>query len=86
MQLFYFDIQHAIKKHDWIINNSGGLHGYRDLGLLESALGHIQNDMYYPTFYEKLKHLIYSVNKFHPFVDGNKRSSLMLGAYFLELI
>jgi len=84
-ELFYFDIEHAIKKHDWIIEHSGGLHGQREIGLLESALEHIQNDMYYPTFEEKLKHLVYAVTKFHPFSDGNKRSSLVLGAYFLEL-
>jgi death-on-curing protein len=85
LQIFYFDTKHAIEVHDWIIENSGGLHGYREIGLLDSALEHIQNDMYYPTFGEKLKHLIYAVNKFHPFNDGNKRSSLVLGAYFLEL-
>lgn len=85
LQIFYFDTKHAIKVHDWIIDNSGGLHGYREIGLLDSALTHIQNDDYYPTFQEKLKHLVYAVNKFHPFIDGNKRSSLVLGAYFLEL-
>lgn len=85
LQIFYFDTKHAVEVHDWIIDNSGGLHGYREIGLLDSALEHIQNDMYYPTFQEKLKHLVYAVNKFHPFSDGNKRSSLVLGAYFLEL-
>lgn len=85
LQIFYFDTKHAIEVHDWIIDNSGGLHGYREIGLLDSALEHIQNDDYYPTFQEKLKHLVYAVNKFHPFSDGNKRSSLVLGAYFLEL-
>ena len=44
--LFYFDIEYAIREHDWIIENSGGLHGQQDIGLLESALVHIQNDMY----------------------------------------
>ncbi|MDD3325033.1 MAG: type II toxin-antitoxin system death-on-curing family toxin [Sulfurospirillaceae bacterium] len=85
LQIFYFDTRHAIKVHDWIIDNSGGLHGYHEIGLLDSALEHIQNDMYYPTFQEKLKHLVYAVNKFHPFSDGNKRSSLVLGAYFLKI-
>lgn len=85
LQIFYFDTKHAVEVHDWIIDNSGGLHGYREIGLLDSALEHIQNDMYYPTFQEKLKHLVYAVNKFHPFIDGNKRSSLVLGAYFLKL-
>lgn len=81
----YFDIKHAVEIHDWIIEHSGGLSGIKDLGPLESVLEHIQNDMYYPTFEEKLNHLVFAINKFHAFNDGNKRSSLSLGAYFLEL-
>lgn len=46
---------------------------------------HIQNDDYYPTFDAKLTHLIFGVNKFYAFNDGNKRASLTLGAYFLTL-
>lgn len=83
--ILYFDLKHAIEVHDWIIENSGGLPGARDLGSLESVLDHIQNDTYYPTFEEKLVHLVFAINKFHAFNDGNKRSSLSLGAYFLEL-
>jgi len=83
--ILYFDVKHAVEVHDWIIEHSGGLQGTKDLGQLESILDHIQNDMYYPSFYEKLSHLVFSINKFHAFNDGNKRSSLTLGAYFLEL-
>ena len=81
----YFDAQHAVHVHDWIIEQSGGLPGLKDLGQLESVLQHIQNDDYYPTFDVKLTHLIFAINKFHAFNDGNKRSSLTLGAYFLTL-
>lgn len=81
----YFDIEHAIEIHDFIINESGGSHGVNDLGLLESVLEHIQNDFYYSEFEKKITHLVYSVNKNHAFSDGNKRSSIALGAYFLEL-
>ncbi len=81
----YFDAQHAVDVHDWIIEHSGGLPGLKDLGQLESVLQHIQNDDYYPTFDVKLTHLIFAINKFHAFNDGNKRSSLTLGAYFLSL-
>lgn len=84
-EILYFDVKHAVEVHDYIIDVSGGLHGYRDIGLLESVLDHIQNDMYYPSPHEKLTHLVFSVNKFHAFNDGNKRASLSLGAYFLEL-
>lgn len=85
IEILYFDTAHAIKEHDFIINTVGGSAGYRDIGRLDSVLHHIQNDSYYPTFENKLKHLIYGVVQFHPFTDGNKRSSLVLGAYFLEL-
>ncbi|MGK0272178.1 MAG: death-on-curing protein [Cocleimonas sp.] len=85
LQLFYFDTNHAVQTHDWIIDNSGGLPGTKNIGQLDSVLDHIQNDLYYPTLEEKLTHLVFSVNKFHAFNDGNKRSSLVLGAYFLEL-
>lgn len=81
----YFDVQHAVGVHDWIIEHSGGLPGVKDLGQLESVLAHIQNDDYYPSFDDKLTHLIFGINKFHAFNDGNKRSSLTLGAYFLTL-
>lgn len=81
----YFDSRHAINVHDWIIEHSGGLPGLKDPGQLESVLQHIQNDEYYPNFKSKLTHLIFGINKFHAFNDGNKRSSLTLGAYFLVL-
>lgn len=46
---------------------------------------HVRNDDYYPTFDSKLTHLVFAINKFHAFEDGNKRSSIALGTYFLEL-
>ncbi len=85
MAFYYFTLEYAIKEHNFIIDESGGTHGVNDLGLLESVLGHIQNDSYYPDFEAKLTHLVYSVNKNHAFSDGNKRSSIALGAYFLEI-
>lgn len=85
LPVFYFGIDEAVQTHDWIILNSDGCKGIRDLGVLESALGHIQHDLYYPTLIDKLTHLVFAINKFHAFNDGNKRSSIALGAYFLEL-
>ena len=85
IRFFYFDVAHAVSVHDWIIEHSGGLAGTKDIGQLESPLEHIQNDLYYPEMEDKLTHLVFSINKNHAFNDGNKRSSLVLGAYFLEL-
>lgn len=81
----YFDIEHATRTHDFIIENSGGNSGIIEIGKVESVLDHIQNDLYYPEFEDKLTHLVFSVNKFHAFNDGNKRTSIALGAYFLEV-
>ena len=50
-KFIYFDIQYAVNRHDWIIENSGGLHGAFNLGLLESVLQNIQNDDYYSQGY-----------------------------------
>ncbi len=83
--ILYFDIAHAIRTHDYIIEKSGGLTGSKSIDLLESVLENIQNDLYYPSFVEKLTHLVFSVDKFHAFNDGNKRSAIGLGAYFLEI-
>lgn len=83
-KFIYFDAAHAIKVHDWIIENSGGRPGNENLDLLYSPLEHVKNDDYYPAMEDKLTHLVYSINKNHAFCDGNKRSSIALGAYFLE--
>ena len=85
MEFIYFDIIHAIQVHDEIIERSGGVKGFLNIGILESSLEHIQNDLYYYSLEDKLTHLFFSVNKNHSFQDGNKRSAIALSAYFLEI-
>ncbi len=84
-EILYFDTAHAISVHDDIIKKSGGFQGIRDLGQLESILEHIQYDLYYTNFEVKLTHLFYAINKGHTFSDGNKRSSIALSTYFMEV-
>lgn len=79
----YPTVDSIIETHDKVIDESGGSHGLRDLETLKSIVEFIQHDFYYPTFNEKLCHLIYSINKNHVFVDGNKRASLSAGAAFM---
>ena len=86
MNVVYIDIDQAIETHRLTVQISGGgLLSVIDAGKLESVLAHIQNDDYYPTFVDKLTHLVFSANKFHCFSDGNKRISISLGAQFLLL-
>ncbi|MDI5896972.1 type II toxin-antitoxin system death-on-curing family toxin [Flavobacterium yafengii] len=83
MELEYFTSEYAIKTHDKIIEISGGNPGIKNFGNIDSPLYHMQNDDYYPTFEEKLTHLVFSFNKNHGFNDGNKRTSIALGLFFL---
>jgi len=85
MELLYFDLAHAIKVHDKVLEVSGGLPGILHSGRLESILTHVQNDDYYPSFEEKLTHIVFSIITSHCFFDGNKRTSIALGAFFLEI-
>ncbi|WP_299180383.1 type II toxin-antitoxin system death-on-curing family toxin [uncultured Chryseobacterium sp.] len=84
MVLLYFPKDFAIKIHDKIIEISGGHRGIKDIGNIDSPLYHIQNDLYYPFLEDKLTHLVFCFNKFHAFNDGNKRTSIALGAFFLQ--
>ena len=81
----YFNTEYAIYVHDKIIEKSGGLLGLNNLNLLQSPLEHIQNDDYYHSIVDKLTHLFYSINKNHAFKDGNKRASIALSAFFMEI-
>jgi death on curing protein len=81
----YISTEVAINIHNNIISITSGLYGTINEGALESVLMHIQNDNYYPDFLNKLTHLVFGLIQNHPFVDGNKRTSLALGAYFLQI-
>lgn len=85
MEFKYFDVHHALEVQNYIIENSGGKKGIINQGLLESVLEHVKNDLYYPALEDKVCHLFFSINKNHTFNDGNKRSSIVLSAYFLEI-
>lgn len=85
MNVFIIPTEYAIKIHDKIIEISGGQSGVKNFGNLDSPLSHLDNNDYYPTFEDKLTHLVFSVNKLHAFNDGNKRTSIALGAFFLQI-
>jgi len=84
--ILYISREQAIQTHGKTIEYSGGgCCEELNIGYLESALEHIQNDNYYPTFEDKLVHLVWSINRNHAFSDGNKRLSITLGIQFLSL-
>ncbi|EDP6822001.1 type II toxin-antitoxin system death-on-curing family toxin [Campylobacter upsaliensis] len=83
----YLNLQEVLELHDRMIQAMDGLNGAnpKQIALLDSALTQIQNDDYYPSFIDKLTHLMFACVKFHPFIDGNKRTALLLGRTFIKL-
>lgn len=82
--IYITDIQEIINIHKKTIAVSGGgADGIINIGSLYAALEHIQNDLYYPSFIDKLTHLFFAANKSHCFQAGNKRIAISLGSIFL---
>lgn len=81
----YLSFEDAITLHDKMIEVMGGLQGFDSsrVGYLESALEHIKNDDFYPSFLDKLTHLVFCCVKFHPFLDGNKRTAILIARVFV---
>lgn len=72
-----------------MLRQSGGLHGVRDLGGLESAVAQPQmtfggQDLY-PCLPTKAAALAFSLIRNHPFFDGNKRIGHLAMEMFLVL-
>jgi death-on-curing protein len=84
-RIVYINLEKAVFIHDKILEKEAGLKGIKDQGQVDSILEHIQSDVYYPEFLDKITHLVFGLVKFHCFNDGNKRTALALGAYFIKL-
>lgn len=61
----------------------GGLHGIRDIGLIQSAIARPYSGYHRP-IYSKAAALTHSLAKNHGFVDGNKRTALLVLTLFLD--
>jgi death-on-curing protein len=83
----FLDIQEIIHIHRIQIDLFGGLHGIRDVTLLESA-AHMPQAEYgghlmYATVFEQAAAYMYHLVKNHPFLDGNKRTGTIVAITFL---
>ena len=81
----WLDLQIVIAIHDEQLAVHGGAGGIRDLAMLESALDRPRNKWAYEK--AELPELAaaygFGVAKNHPFIDGNKRTSLLAIYTFL---
>ena len=85
----YLTPEQVLFIHARLIAETGGEHGVRDLGLLQSAVSRLQavfdgNELY-SDIYQKAAALLESLINNHPFVDGNKRTGITATAMFLHI-
>lgn len=84
----YFSVEEIDLIHLQIIDASGGAQGIRDIGRLESVVAAQTQDVFgtelYPTIFHKAGALMKGIIADHAFVDGNKRTGVMLALIFLE--
>lgn len=75
--MIYLTTEEVVQLHDWVILQSGGSPGVRDLNLIDSAVNQPQaafgGQEFYPALAEKAAVLAFSLAKNHGFIDGNKR-------------
>ena len=85
----YLSAEQVLFIHARLIAETGGEHGVRDLGLLQSAVARpgatFDGDELYSDLYHKAAALMESLITNHPFVDGNKRTGFTAAAMFLRL-
>ena len=85
----YLSKRQVILLHRQLIDETGGSHGLRDEGLLESALNapfqSFGDTSVYPSLQQKAARLCYGLVQNHPFVDGNKRIGAHVMLVFLAL-
>ena len=83
----FLTIEEVIVLNQSQIDAHGGIHGIRDRGGLESALGAPRNHLAYMggDLFDLAGTLMASLPRNHPFLDGNRRTGLLAAAVFLEL-
>jgi len=83
----WLQLRTVLAIHRLQIAEHGGEPGVRDLGLLESALARPVNRIEYDSEADTAFAAAYAfgISKNHPFMDGNKRTSLVAMETFLRI-
>ena len=85
----WMDTADAVIAHDLELAAHGGSTGVRDAGLLDSAMARARNLWAYAETTPCLTRLAaayaFGISSNHPFVDGNKRTALLISFAFLDI-
>lgn len=87
--MIYLNVEEIIDYHTEIINEFGGAHGIRDIGLLISAVEIAKAAMFgddlHKTVFDKAAAYLFHLICNHPFIDGNKRIGTVAALTFLNV-
>lgn len=87
--MFYLNEEEILVIHSEIIDETGGLHGVRDIGLLISIIHRPKMEFggseVYKDVFTKAAVYLESIARYHIFIDGNKRTAITASARFLHL-
>lgn len=82
-------LEQLLELHVLVIAQAGGPEGIRDLGRLEAAVAvqtqSVVGEELYTDIFEKAAALIRGIIGDHAFVDGNKRTGMLVGLTFLDI-
>ncbi len=85
----WMNLSDAMVAHDLELAVHGGATGLRDQGMLELALARPKNIWTYAEVPPRLTELAaayaFGISSNHPFVDGNKRTALVVSFAFLDV-
>jgi death-on-curing protein len=79
----YMTLDEIDKIHTAVLNESGGFPGYRDKGLVDSAINRPKSG-YYRNLFEEAAAMMESISNNQDFVDGNKRTAFISTDTFLR--
>jgi len=85
----YLSAEQVLFIHSRLVDTTGGTHGIRDIGLLQSSVERpkatFEGKDLYPDVFHKASALMESLIKNHPFIDGNKRTAITAAGIFLQI-
>ena len=86
--MIFLDSERVIEIHDLIIRDTGGASGTLSEGTLDFCIQRHELYLYgleiFPDVFQKAAALMHCIILFHPFVDGNKRTGIVVSSIFLE--
>ena len=84
----YLSVEDILQIHSFVVNETGGSHGVRDMAPVSSAAASPAQAVFgkelYPTIFAKAAVYIRIIIFSHPFIDGNKRTAMATAFVFLE--